>query len=103
MDEALKELLTEPVIQTGRTEAPAVSQKKEAPVATQSAISKVKSWFTLHPKVQAAFIALGLVAAVNGQGAYDGTESPREAVHRTVGAVIVAVVAYLKKSNGSAV
>jgi hypothetical protein len=85
------------VIQAGQTEAPVVPQEKEAPVA------KLQKWFTLHPKVQAAFVALGLVAALNGQGAYDGTETPREAVYRTGGAVIVALVAYLKKSNGSTV
>ncbi len=75
-----------------------VTNSKEALVA-----AKLKKWFTLHPKVQAAFIALALVAALNGQSVYDGTQTVREAVHGTVGAVLVAVVAYLKKSNGSAV
>lgn len=96
-DEALKELLAEQILTV-----PAVTEtvvKEVLPVNTAS----IKKWLTLHPKVQAAFVALALVAALNGQGAYDGTESPREAVHRTVGAVIVALVAYLKKSNGGAV
>jgi hypothetical protein len=94
-----KEALVTPV----QTKDNAVTFTKEAPVAAQSKVEYVKKWFTLHPKVQAAFVALGLVAALNGQGVYDGTETAREGIHRTVGAVIVAVVAYLKKSNGSAV
>jgi predicted secreted protein len=72
-------------------------------VPKEDSVATLKKWLTLHPKVQAAFVGLALVAVLNLQAAYDGTITYKEAVHTTVGALIVAVLAYLKKSNGSPV
>ena len=80
-----------------------VTQQKETPVATQSKWAAIKKWFVLHPKVQAAFYGVALVAALDGQGAFDGAISWPEAAHRVGDAAFVAVLAYMKRSNGSTV
>lgn len=103
MDEALKAKLAEEeaIAVTPLLLQTLIDNQKEAPVSNK--LSSIKKWFILHPKVQAAFVALGLVVALNGDDAYNGIISWNEGVHRTVGAVFVAVIAYLKKSNGSTV
>jgi hypothetical protein len=69
----------------------------------ESKWAKLKKWFVIHPKVQAAFYAVALVVAVESQSAFDGSETWQNAAHRIGEAAFVAVVAYLKKSNGSTV
>lgn len=80
-----------------------IDNQKETPVATQSKWASLKKWFVLHPKVQAAFYGVALVAALDGQGAFDGAISWPEAAHRVGDAAFVAALAYMKRSNGSTV
>ena len=94
MDEALKAKLA----YEQRT-----PKRKRQRMPQESKLDGLKKWLVLHPKVKAAFYALAILIAVNVQAVYDGTETYQEAVKRTVGAVIVAAVAYLKASNGSQV
>lgn len=100
MDEALKEKLklAEPVIQAGRTEAPVVPQKKEAPVATQSKYTKLKSWFVLHKKVQSAAIALIGVTYAAFDQAYNSNHDYTSAAKIAGGAALVWLFAYGKKA-----
>ena len=94
MDEALKAKLAFEQRQPKR---------KRQLMPQESKWAKLKKWFVIHPKVQAAFYATTLVIAIEGQSAFDGAESWQNAAHRVGDAVFVLAVAYLKKSNGSTV
>lgn len=100
MDEALKAklALTEPVIQAGQTAVPEVLQEKEAPVATQSKYTRVKSWFKLHPKVKTAGLALLGVTYATFDNAYEGNHDYTQSAKIAGAAAVVWVFAYLKKS-----
>lgn len=94
MDEALKAKLAYEQRQPNR---------KRQHMAAESKWAKVKKWFVLHPKVQAAFYGLVLVILLNAQDVYNNAIDYREAFHRVIGAILVAALAYAKKSNGSTV
>jgi len=55
-------------------------------------------WFTLHPKVKAAFVAVAIVALGAGSAAVNGTVSWQEAAVTTATAAFTAAVAYLKSA-----
>lgn len=62
-------------------------------------MSKIVSYFKLHPKVKAALIAVGLVAYTAFDDAYNSGQDYQTAAKIAGGAVFVWVFAYLKSNN----
>lgn len=90
MDEALKAKLAE--------ETPTEKIIKEAPVATQSKYTRLKSWFKLHPKVKSAAVALGGVTFAAFDQAYNDNHDYLQAGKIAGAAAAVWLFAYLKSS-----
>lgn len=55
-------------------------------------------WLDIHPKVKAAFVAVGLVALASASAATNGTETWKEAGIQTATAAFTAAIAYLKSA-----
>lgn len=71
---------------------------KEAPVATQSKYTTLKSWFKLHPKVKTAGLALLGVTYASFDQAYNDNHDYTSAGKIAGAAALVWVFAYLKSS-----